>query len=84
MLFFKTTVSGLPAFEEFEFQPPADRKWAEPIKLEFTQQQQKLIVGRGEACDIRIQKCHCSQEGVKAISREHCTITIGIVTVVIL
>ena len=69
-------VPGSRGFGEFELQPAADRKWACVLKLDFRMNQKKLVVGRSDACDVKLDKYSCTREDLKAISREHCTVVI--------
>jgi hypothetical protein len=77
-------VPGARGFSEFELQPAAGRKWASVLKLEFRMNQKKLVVGRSDACDVKLDKHSCTREDLKTISREHCTVIIddyGIMTI---
>ena len=69
-------VPGAPAFDEYELQPAEGRKWARPLKLSFTMNQSKIVIGRSDACDIKLDSSSCTREDLKAISREHCSIVI--------
>jgi len=68
-------VPGARGFSEFELQP-AGRKWASVLKLEFRMNQKKLVVGRSDACDVKLDKHSCTREDLKTISREHCSVII--------
>ena len=77
-------VPGARGFNELELQPAAGRNWASVLKLEFRMNQKKLVVGRSDACDVKLDKHSCTREDLNSISREHCTVIIddyGIMTI---
>ena len=69
-------VAGAPGYDEFEFQPAGGRKWAKNLKVEFRMNQKKVVVGRADSCDIKLDKMSATPQDLKAISREQCSIEI--------
>ena len=71
-------VPGTPGYDEFVLIAPtgSQRKWAKTITLDFTRARKSLVLGRSDACDIKLDTAHCTKEDLKSISREHCTLTI--------